>query len=539
MFTRRTWKNLAPSLVILGLVVVGCSDDDGGNTNPVDTTRPRVVAVSPAPGAVDVDVNTSLVVTFSESIDLNTVSAETFGLSEYVEPAVPLPAKAAPGSSELTFTPAGPMAFSRLFRAVVDSSLADLAGNTLAADYSWTFTTEDSPDPPVEFPLAQGNAWLYQSESSASIWTASGSSTSNFEGLRVLFIERPATYEGLDCWLMRSYTLDQTLTVKSALVADYLYLAGDYYGLYQARPRYNSGHWMNLVRFLELSFDDSSFLIAGGPAHSDGSTLSTASVTVPAGTFETLRIAHDYSSTGPYAAEDIFETRREYFADGVGLVAATWDYSFDDNDPSGIDIYADGSAELLEPLNGPSLPYLTAELEPNDVPTGLQSQPWAPLAIVSGDIHITDSGTVLGDEDVDCKYAECILANIDGVQLLQDWYRIEVTVAAQYRLDLVFDYYDSQNDTWNDLDLYFFRELPDDAVGYIARADDVAGKPEWMILLHLEVGTYYAAIQAWDTPSESAGYTLAMRPQPVPVKRTVSADGDPAFLASQGKQTYR
>ena len=538
MFTSRTRIEITAFLMLSCLAFAGCGDDDKNAVDPIDLTPPHVVAVSPAPGAVDVDINTSLVVTFSEDIDLDTISEETFRLYPAGEPALQVLKNAPAGSLELEYTPNEPLIYETVYTAEVDSSLADAAGNTLTADYSWTFTTEDEPKAPVEFPLAQGNAWLYESESSATVWSASGVSTSSFEGLRVLFLESPATYEGEDGWLRRSYILDQTLTTESALKTDFFYLAGDYYGLYRARPGSDSGQWMNVIRFLELEFNDSSFLIAGGPAHSDGTTLGTASVTVPAGTFDALRIEHDYSSTGAYAPEDIFETRREYFADGVGMVAATWDYSFDDNDPSGIDITTQGSADLLEPMNGPSLPYLSPEFEPNNAPGHALSQSLAEWSIVSGEIHITDSGTVVTDDDIECLYAQCVLADIDGVHMLEDWYRVDVETAGQYRLDLVYDYYNSDNDTWNDLDLYFFREFIDGSLGYIARADASVNVPEWMILLHLEVGTYYVAVQAWNTPSQSVGYTLAMRPQPIPVSKSLTTPGPDGqqFIASGGKR---
>lgn len=542
MFPRPVRKALGALSILLASLLGGCGDNEEPGTTPLDTTAPRVTAVSPAPGESDVPVTTVLEVTFSEPIDLDSVTEESIRLFDRIDPATPLPIartlRKAAGGDQITFTPAEPLAYDFSYWALVDSSLTDLAGNTMAAHYSWTFSTESEPAPPVEFPLAQGNAWLYTSESSATVWTASGVSTSTFEGLRVLYVEEPAFWEGRNGWLLRSYTLDQTLTTESALRSEYFYLAQDHLGLYRASTKYDQGAWMNVAQYYELEFDDSAFLIAGGPAHSDGSTLSAESVTVPAGDFETIRIEHDYSSTGPYASEDIFETRREYFADGVGLVAATWDYTFDDNDPSGIDISTDGFASLAEAMNGPSLPYLAAEFEPNDSPGHGLAQTMPQTSIISGQVHIDDAFTEVLEEDVACIYTLCIKPNIDENYYMQDWYRIEITTAGQYRLDLVYDYYDATNDSWNDLDLYFFRELDASNIGFMARADADVNTPEWMILLHLDVGIYYAAVQAWNTPHEPVGYTLALRPQPVyvtpPGTRSPERHGA-NYLASGGK----
>ena len=204
------------TMALFCLTMFGCSDE----TDPVDLGPPYVTRVSPLRGAENVDVNTSLVITFSEQIDLSTLSDSTFSLVAGGEKSAWAMGKAA-GSLKLEYTPLEPLAFETLYEATVDSSLADLDGNTLAADFSWTFTTEQEPPPPVEFPLAQENAWIYAGTATSTVWTASGSSTSSFDGLRILYVERPANYEGRDCWLMRSFSLDQTITPATALQADY------------------------------------------------------------------------------------------------------------------------------------------------------------------------------------------------------------------------------------------------------------------------------------------------------------------------------
>jgi len=522
----------AACLFAISLTLVSCSGDDGpGGTGPGDITPPSVVSVTPGSGTADVDVATTLVVTFSEPIDAASVDAATIDLAPDATRAAGVPGTPTVSNSQLTFVPDEPLSHATPYRVEIAATVTDMAANALGDVYVWTFTTAEPPQAPLEVPLAEGNAWLYYGESSGSVWSQYGYSSSSSEELRVLFVERAAAYEGHDGWLVRNYTLDQTVTTETGLRSEYFYLDSDVDGLYRAEPDDDDG-WLNVILFTAANFSDSSFMLADGPAHSDGTTLGVGSVQVPAGSFQTLTIEHDYTSTGPYAPEDIFETRYEHYADGVGLVRASWNYSFDDNDPSGFDITAQGYAELIDVMNGPSLPYLAAELEPNDDGGPAASQTFGPFALVTGSVHIDDAGLLAYDDDFDCLDAECILPNIDGAPRLQDWYVLDVATAGQYRLDLVYEFYDSDTQVWNDLDLYVFMELGDGSVVYAARADDEAGNPEWVVFTYMPAGRYYLAVQAWDTPVNATPYTLSMSKQAVPVKAGGAACGAAGLRAS-------
>jgi hypothetical protein len=523
-------------LIMAMALLVACLGGSDGGLGPegADETPPTIAQVNPAAGAAEIEVGATIVVDFSEAIAEASVGAATVQLAPDAEPTLLATGSAAVNGAQLSFTPSAPLSHGTLYRVEIDGSVSDLSENPMGEAYSWTFTTAEPPTAPLQFPLATGNAWLYDGESSATVWSAYGVSTSSFEGWYLLYLEREESYGARGGWLARKFTLDQTLTAESALETDFFYLSGDAEGLYLADP---DGSWGNILRFDGLQFDDSAFLLADGPAHSDGSTLSVSSAQVPAGFYETLLVEHDYSSTGPYADADIFETRREHYADGVGLAAASWSYSYDDNDPSGIDITTQGSALLREAVGSAALPHLSGELEPNDGPGATSAQVFAPFAIVSGSVHITDTGIVLSDADVDCQDAECIIPDSEGVRRLEDWYRVDVAVAGQYRLDLVFEEYNSDNSTWNDLDLYVFYDLGGGEVAYAIRATDEPGEPEWVVFTWLPAGSYYFAVQAWDTPAGPVPYTIAMREQAVEVLAPRSSGGSIPFgaEASTGK----
>jgi hypothetical protein len=114
------------------------------STPPPDTTPPRVTATAPAAGATNADARGDVTVTFSEAIDPSTVTTETFELRDAAN--VPVAATVSYGAAGRTATlhPTAPLAYSATYTATVHGGPAgvkDVAGNPVAADVPWTFTT--------------------------------------------------------------------------------------------------------------------------------------------------------------------------------------------------------------------------------------------------------------------------------------------------------------------------------------------------------------------------------------------------------------
>lgn len=110
---------------------------------PADTRPPTVSAVTPAGGATDVATTTKPTATFDEPIDASTVTASTFTLSDGTS-AVPATVAYDGASLKATLTPSASLALGKTFTATVKggaSGVKDLAGNPLAADRTWTFST--------------------------------------------------------------------------------------------------------------------------------------------------------------------------------------------------------------------------------------------------------------------------------------------------------------------------------------------------------------------------------------------------------------
>jgi hypothetical protein len=106
-----------------------------------DTTPPTVISVSPANGATDVSISTTVTATFSEAMDPSTINTTTFTLSN----GGPVSGTVTYTNTTATFTPSSPLAANTVYTATITTGVKDLAGNTMAANYIWDFAT-GTPD---------------------------------------------------------------------------------------------------------------------------------------------------------------------------------------------------------------------------------------------------------------------------------------------------------------------------------------------------------------------------------------------------------
>jgi hypothetical protein len=106
-----------------------------------DTTAPTVTAVTPASGSTGVAATTVPTATFSEPIRFSSVQAVLKSGTSVVAGTL-----AASGDRAVTFAPAAALVSGTAYTLTV-SGVADLAGNVLAAPYTWSFTTAGTPPP--------------------------------------------------------------------------------------------------------------------------------------------------------------------------------------------------------------------------------------------------------------------------------------------------------------------------------------------------------------------------------------------------------
>jgi len=111
-------------------------------TIAIDNTRPTVSSVEPLAGSVGVSTGTLVTAHFSEAVNPASVTNTTFQLKNSANTIIAATVSAA--GSQIILSPAVTLTNSTTYTVTVlggASGIKDLAGNTLAANYTWTFTT--------------------------------------------------------------------------------------------------------------------------------------------------------------------------------------------------------------------------------------------------------------------------------------------------------------------------------------------------------------------------------------------------------------
>lgn len=96
----------------------------------------------PAYNAKNIELNTPIRATFNGTINQASVSASSFAVA--ISAGASVAGTLSASGATITFTPAGPLANGTTYRVLLKSGAAgirDTAGNTLASDYTWKFTT--------------------------------------------------------------------------------------------------------------------------------------------------------------------------------------------------------------------------------------------------------------------------------------------------------------------------------------------------------------------------------------------------------------
>jgi len=105
---------------------------------------PTVITVSPTNGATGAVVSTVISATFSKAMDASTMVASNFTVSSTLG-AVTGTVSYDAGSKTLTLTPASNLNYSTTYTATISAGVKDISGNTMTANYTWSFTTKPSP----------------------------------------------------------------------------------------------------------------------------------------------------------------------------------------------------------------------------------------------------------------------------------------------------------------------------------------------------------------------------------------------------------
>jgi hypothetical protein len=157
--------NLAASTAYTATISTGATDlagnalaGGGSAPNPWTFTTgttstasaPTVTSTVPADTATGVGINQAINATFSTAMDPATITTGTFTLAGPGTTTLVTGTVAYNAASNIaTFTPTANLAASALFTATVTTGARDLAGNPLAANKVWTFTTGTVGQAPI------------------------------------------------------------------------------------------------------------------------------------------------------------------------------------------------------------------------------------------------------------------------------------------------------------------------------------------------------------------------------------------------------
>jgi hypothetical protein len=126
-------------LLACGGGVGGSNSGAPANTPPADTTKPTVISTNPAHLSSGVPLNATLTASFSENLDPLTPGS-AFSLTQG---AVATPGTFTVSGAIATFTPTAKLGPGLSYSATLTTAVKDLAGNTLAAPFTWSFITGD------------------------------------------------------------------------------------------------------------------------------------------------------------------------------------------------------------------------------------------------------------------------------------------------------------------------------------------------------------------------------------------------------------
>lgn len=167
---------LTANLVYTGRVVFGAKispdDNEDGDDNHqsastytwsfktvgggVDVTPPTVLSVAPINNTTGVATSIHPAVTFSESMTASTINTTTFILKQGT---TTVAGTVAYSGTTVTFTPSSALTANKVYTGTITTGAKDAAGNAIAGNYVWSFTTTAGADvtPPTVLSVLPAN----------------------------------------------------------------------------------------------------------------------------------------------------------------------------------------------------------------------------------------------------------------------------------------------------------------------------------------------------------------------------------------------
>ncbi|MBI5207049.1 MAG: Ig-like domain-containing protein, partial [Candidatus Firestonebacteria bacterium] len=127
----------------------------------LDITPPQVTSINPHDENINIPVNMSISVVFSETIDISTITTSSFYVSRGSDEILLVPGTVYYSGTTAMFTPDSDLRSNTEYTATLTTDIMDLAGNPLTASYSWKFTTgvaSDNMSPQISLVNPMDNA---------------------------------------------------------------------------------------------------------------------------------------------------------------------------------------------------------------------------------------------------------------------------------------------------------------------------------------------------------------------------------------------
>ena len=146
--------NLTPGTIYTATITTVVKNNDGTNMGKTytwnfttgtipDVTKPTVTLADPLNNAIGVAVNKLIVISFSEPMDKTTISSLTYTVKQG---SVSVPGTITYTGTNATFTPTSNLQYSTVYSGVITTGAKDMAGNALASNFTFSFTTVVAPD---------------------------------------------------------------------------------------------------------------------------------------------------------------------------------------------------------------------------------------------------------------------------------------------------------------------------------------------------------------------------------------------------------
>jgi hypothetical protein len=174
-----------------------------------DTTPPAIMQRTPATGATNVAINGAVMVTFNEAMSASTINTSTIELRNAGNTLIP--ATVAYSGNVATLTPTSALANTSVYTVTVrggvtDPRVKDVAGNALAANDSWSFTTAAAGGPCAANAITAENCLTGNPSSE---WDVSGAGDPSIQGFATqISVNRGSTVQFKVNTTASNYRLD-------------------------------------------------------------------------------------------------------------------------------------------------------------------------------------------------------------------------------------------------------------------------------------------------------------------------------------------